>query len=88
MERTVSAFEEAQKKLYRTDGSKVYGDEEHAERLGRLREEFGEKIGKVVSEIEEDAEGYEQEAHSYTYTDPTKDLTRSERTRLDSSRPL
>lgn len=88
VQRAVSAFKEAEKKLYRNDGSKVYGDEEHAERLGRLREEFSEKIGKVVSEVEEDAREYEQEAHSYAYTDPIKGLSSLERARLDSSRPL
>lgn len=86
VERAASAFEEAQKKLYRTDGSKVYGDEEHAERLGKLREGLTEKIGKVVSEAEADAKSYEKEALAFSYTDPASQVPASERGKLETSR--
>lgn len=86
VERIVADFEGAEKKLYRKDGSKVYGDEEHAERLGRLREEFSKKLGKVVSELEEDAEEYEKEALAFSYTDPASQVPASERSKLETSR--
>lgn len=88
LEQAATILKAEQQKLYRKDGTKFYGDEEQSERLESLQEEFKEKIERLVSEAEEDAKGYEQEAHSYTYTDPTKDLTSSEREHLNSSRPF
>jgi hypothetical protein len=37
-ERAIASFEEANKRLYRGDGSKVYGEAEHSGRLGKLTE--------------------------------------------------
>lgn len=88
VELVVSELEAEQNKLYRGDGSRFFGDEEHAERLGKLREEATEKLSRIVSKAEEDAVEYEREALACAYTDPTKDLTSTERARLDSSRPL
>lgn len=86
VERIVADFEGAEKKLYRADGSKVYGDEEHAERLAKLREEFSEKLGKVVSEVEQDAQEYDKEALAFSYTDLASQVPASERGRLEASR--
>lgn len=88
VERIVADFEGAEKKLYRADGSKVYGDEEHAERLAKLREEFSEKLGKVVSEVEQDAQEYDKEALVFSYTDLASQVPASERGRLEASRPF
>ena len=53
--------EEARRALYRPDGSKVYGEEAHAEREEALRREFhaaldaiGEEIEKRISRAEEE----------------------------------
>jgi hypothetical protein len=54
-ERAVSEFETAKKRLYRSDGTKVYGEEEHAERLGKLTADLREKTEAVVREAHEHA---------------------------------
>ncbi len=86
VQRAASTFEEAKKKLYRVDGSKVFGEEEHSERLGKLREEFSEKLSKVVSEVEGDVIEYEDKARSFSYTDPASQVPASERGKLETSR--
>lgn len=88
VEQAVSAFEEAEKKLYRKDGTKAYGDAEHAEGLAKLREEHSGKLAQVISEVEQDAQEYEREALSYTYQDPASQVPASERGRLETSRPF
>lgn len=88
VERIAADFADAEGRLRRKDGTKVFGDEEHAERLGKLRQEFTEKIGKVISEAEADAQEYEREALSYTYQDPASQVPASERGKLETSRPF
>jgi hypothetical protein len=84
--RTVSEFEAKKKRLYRSDGAKVHGEEEHSERLGKLKEELREKVEAVAAEAREDAEGYEREALALSYTDPSEMVRASERGRLEASR--
>lgn len=87
IQRAGTVFEDAEKKLYRMDGStKLYGDEEHAERIGKLRQEFAQAISKVVAEAETDAKGYEKEALAFSYTDPASQVSASERGKLETSR--
>ena len=88
VERAVSGFEEAKKRLYRKDGSKVYGEEEHTERMEKLVSGLREKVEAVTKEAEEDATGYEREVLALSYTDPTKGLTGEGRERLTASAPL
>ncbi len=86
VQRAGDAFEDAEKKLYRSDGTKLFSDEEHAARLTKLREEFAGKVEKVVSEAETDAKGYEREALASLYTDPASQVSASERGKLETSR--
>ena len=62
VEKAVSEFEAKKKRLYRSDGSKVYGEAEHAERLGELTEQLREKVEAVATEATEDAERYDRES--------------------------
>jgi hypothetical protein len=87
VERAVSEFEAARKRLYR-DGVKLYSDDEHGRRLGELAEDLREKVEAVASEAAQDAGKYEQEALALSYTDPLKSLTTSERERVSASMPL
>jgi hypothetical protein len=87
-ERAVSEFEESKKRLFRRDGSKVYGEAEHAERMEALVSELHEDIGKEIEGAEQDAAEREQEALGLSYTDPTKGLTGTDRERLSASLPL
>jgi hypothetical protein len=88
VERAIADFQESEKRLYRRDGSKVYGEAEHSERLGKLTSELSEKVEAVISEAQEDAAAYDQEALALSYTDPTKGLIGTDRERLSVSLPL
>lgn len=85
-EKAVSEFEAQKKRLFRADGSKVYGEEEHAERLDRLTTDLQEKAETVAREAEEDVAGYEREALALSYTDPSEMVPASDRGRLEASR--
>ena len=86
VDKAVSEFEAAKKRLYRPDGSKVYGEEEHAERLGNLTGDLREKAEAVATEARSDIEGYEREALALSYTDPASLVPASDRGRLETSR--
>jgi hypothetical protein len=87
-EQAFGEFEENRQRLFRRDGSKVYGDEEHAERMEALVSELHEEINHEIEGAEQDAAEREQEALGLSYTDPTKGLTGSDRERLSASLPL
>lgn len=86
LERAVARFEEGQEKLYRKDGSRYFGDEEHREREERLVSEFGERVDAIISEAEGEATRHEEEALALSYEDPTAGLTAGERSRLADAR--
>ncbi len=86
VEKAVEEFEAAKKRLYRRDGSQVYGEAEHAERLGKLAAELRERAEAVAAEAQEDAEGYDRELLALSYTDPAETVPASERGRLETSR--
>lgn len=86
VERAASEFEAQKQRLYRSDGSKVYGEEEHRERLDKLVSGLREKVGAVAKEAAQDAEGYEREALALSYVDPATQVSASERGRLEASR--
>ena len=86
VERAVSEFEATRKRLYRVDGTPVYGDEEHKERLGKLTAALREKVEAVVTEADADAEGYDREVLALSYTDPAETVPASDRGRLETSR--
>lgn len=87
VERAVSAFEAAQKLLYR-DGTKLYADDEHHRRLGELTEDLRETVEAVASEATTDAGKYEKDALALSYSDPLKNLLNSEREQVTASMPL
>lgn len=88
LDRAVAAFEDGQGKLYRKDGSRYYGDQEHHERVEDLSSEFGQKVDTIISQAEGEAEGYEQAALALSYEDPTASLPSTERSRLTDARPF
>lgn len=87
VEKAVSEFEAAQKRLYR-DGVKFYSDEEHHRRLGELTEDLRETVEAVASEATTDAGKYEKDALALSYSDPLKNLLNSERAQVTASMPL
>jgi hypothetical protein len=87
VEKAVSEFEAAQKRLFR-DGVKLYSDDEHGRRLGELTEDLRETVEAVASEAATDTGKYEQEALALSYVDPLVSLMTSERERVSASMPL
>ena len=71
-EQAISEFEEKKRRLFRADGSKVYGEAEHAERMAALASELHEEIGREIEGAEQDAVEREQEALGLSYSDPTR----------------
>ncbi len=86
VEKAVEEFEAAKKRLYRRDGSRVYGEAEHAERLGKLAAELRERAEAVAAEAQGDAEGYDRELLALSYTDPAETVAAPERGRLEAAR--
>ncbi len=86
MERAIKDFEAGKKKLRRKDGSMLYSEEEHRERLERLAGELREKVQATAEEAEQNAQGYEREAAGLSYQDPIASLIADERSRLESTR--
>jgi hypothetical protein len=70
------------------DGSKVYGETEHAERMEKLVSELREEVQEEIEGANSDAERHEQEALGLSYTDPTKGLANTELSRLSAAAPL
>lgn len=87
-EKAVAAFEGQAKKLYRSDGSRVYSAEEHQERHAELASEMNRKLSEITGKAEEDARSYEGTAKSYEYHDPAASLSAADRERLTASAPL
>lgn len=84
--RAVSEFEAAKGRLLRRDGTRIYGEAEHAERVEALTEGLRGKVGAVAKEAEGHAEEYEREALALSYSDPAQAVPASERGRLEASR--
>jgi hypothetical protein len=88
-ERALSAFEAERQTLYRPDGSPVYGEAEHQERMQEIVSGLREELEAEIEGAREDAAEYEQEALALSYVDPTKGLvTSADRERFSASLPL
>jgi hypothetical protein len=88
VEQALSEFEERKRRLFRADGSKVYGEAEHAERMAALVSELHEETDREIEGAEQDAAEREQEALGLSYVDPTKGLTGTDRERFSAALPL
>lgn len=63
--------------LYRPDGSKRYGEDEHAERQGAIAESYREALVGITNEAEREARAAESELAVLEHGDPT-DLLRAD----------
>ena len=86
LDRAVARFEDGQEKLYRRDGFRFYGDEEHRERMSGLSSEFAQKVDAIISEAEEEAARHEEQGLALSYEDPTAGLSSTEHSRLAEAR--
>ena len=71
-------YEEAEARLYRTDGAKLYGDEEHEERLSALDAERREACQSVVEAARSLRVAAEEEIGRAKFTDHADRLTPEE----------
>lgn len=88
-ERAVETFEADRDKLFRADGkTKVFSEDEHAERLAALRSERN----AVLTEVEKQTQGAIEEANAdltaLKHGDPTTLLTTEELERANARRAL
>ena len=88
IDRMVEAREQEEAKLYRSDGSKLYSNEEHAEREADIRHRFR----LVMDEIDEEADKRISEAEEALLVaenaDPTDALTTEELATANARRPF
>lgn len=85
-ERAQGTFEEAEKKLYRPDGSKLYSEDVHKEEVGKLRSERKGTIEPIEHEVFEIRRGAEADRERARHFDPMDALTGEELARANSRR--
>jgi len=78
IEEAATQREEAEAKLYRDDGSKVYGEQEHRERLAAIRAEYSRAFDRIDAAIEERVEQSEGELVALEHADPAGSLSTEE----------
>ena len=88
IDRAAELHEEARRALYRPDGSKVYGEEAHAEREEALRREFHAALDALGEEIEKRIILAEEEVLRLEHGDPSGALTADELERASARRPF
>ncbi len=76
-ERAQRAFEEGRARLYRSDGeTRIFSDDEHAERLRALRAERNSVLAEVEAQLQEAFEEARAEITNLEHRDPTELLQR------------
>jgi hypothetical protein len=78
IDRAAERHEEAARALYRPDGRKVFGEDEHEERERALRREFHADLDAVGPDIEKRIEAAEKEVLRLEHADPSAALDVSE----------
>lgn len=77
-ERAQTRYEEGTNALLRPDGSKLYADDEHRERVQVLEQERNEVLGEVEHEAHEIRVAVESEIEIIENADPTSSLSSDE----------
>jgi hypothetical protein len=78
-------FEDGQASLYRADGSKVYGDDEHAERLAGLRGHRNATLDTIEAQLASEVESANEDIAAFDNGGPTAWLTRDEQGQASAS---
>lgn len=84
----VEAREYEESKLYRADGSKLYSEEEHAEREADIRRRFRACMEEVDGEVEAKIAAAEESLLVAENADPTDALTTEELSAANARRPF
>lgn len=85
-ERAQERYEAGEKRLYGSDGSKVYSDDVHNEEVGKLRAERNRELGEVEEMVREERAAASARAENARSADPTEALTAEELARANAKR--
>lgn len=78
IDRAAEHFEAEEAKLYRPDGSKRFGEAEHAEREDALRKELSASLDSIEASIDQQIAGAEEALVRVEHADPADSLTPEE----------
>jgi hypothetical protein len=87
-ERVRDEFESGQKELFRSDGTQVYGEVEHLERLGKLRAERNTELAQIEAETTALVEEANKEIAALEHGDVTAWLSEPELQRASTRQTL
>jgi hypothetical protein len=88
IDRLAEAKEYEEGQLYRNDGSRLYSDEEHAEREGDIKRRFNAAMDELDEEIGSKIAAAEESLLVTENADPTDSLTTEELASANARRPF
>jgi hypothetical protein len=88
MDRAVERYEKATAELYRSDGTKLYSDEEHAERERAIRSEFKAAVDAIEQDVDSLIAAAKESLLIAESSDPTDALTTEELASANARRPF
>jgi len=86
IESVVTWREEQEAALLRSDGARIYGDEEHEERMEAIRQEFAGRMDRVEADIGKKIADAEEQVLRVEHADPADVLSTSELERANAKR--
>ncbi len=88
MEQAMEHQEARKSELYRSDGARLFGDEEHEERERSIGQEFTATMDSIEAGVDEKIASAEESLLILENADPTDALTRSELEDANARRPF
>jgi hypothetical protein len=88
IDQVADRFDGEKSKLYREDGRQRYVGAEHAERLGKIREQFSSSMDEIESEVAEEITRNEIALTAVEFSDPVDSLSVEELERANARRAL
>ncbi len=88
MDKAVERQEARRGQLYREDGARLFGDQEHEERVAAIKQEFAATMDSIESSVDEKIAGAEKDLLIAENADPTDALTTSELEGANARRPF
>jgi hypothetical protein len=88
MEQAMEHQEARKSELYREDGARLFGDQEHEERVAAIKQEFAATMDAIESSVDEKIASAEESLLVMENSDPTDALTTSELEGANARRPF
>jgi hypothetical protein len=88
MEQAMEHQEARKSELYRADGGRVFGDEEHSEREAAIKQEFNAAMDAIEAGVDAKIASAEESLLVMENSDPTDALTTSELEGANARRPF